>query len=141
MIMRLKGYDCSATGNPRSSWSSGILSRELFRDVEPKFVNGNETKDFITSLLANGNNRYGYIAVNWNYGGGHSLVYTVSNGVIKILDGQDGSTYTPEELCRKIKIGATYFTDVTDATPTDYVLGALQKYQEDFTADLLKEKK
>lgn len=123
LIMRLKGYDTSAISD-REGWAS-ILSESLFPGSSYKKIDSHEPEDIITTLLKNGNNRYGYMKVHWSTGGTHSLLYLVENNKVHFLDGQFGKRYNSERLLSNIIVDCTAYNDVTDYEPSELVLGLL----------------
>ena len=57
----------------------------------------------ISALSKQGNGARGNIMVGWNLGGGHSMVYEVKDGKVRILDGQNGKVINnPNKILRNV---------------------------------------
>lgn len=132
LVMRLKGYDPQAALSGMG-WHDDMLKSWWGDDIQTIDFPSSADKDtVINSLLNNGNDHYGNFTLTWSTGGGHSILYAVKNGEVHFIDGQIGREYNTDELFKMIDIGASTFTDLTDATPRPRIAaGILSKTDRD----------
>lgn len=111
--LRRRGYDVTA-GKASVGYNNADLKR-WYPNVEPKSVNFEHTptevfthKNLIeattNALVSQGDGARGNLMVRWASGGlaGHSMAYEVSNGSVKILDGQANKIYSnPASILRR----------------------------------------
>lgn len=129
IIMRLKGYDVSAATTKQPIMPS--RAEMWFKDAKLEMPKEKNALDFYNRLLKTGDGHYGFMNVYFKNGGGHSIVFTVRNGTVEVLDGQMNTSYgrgvhnLTENLFDKIDISETTFCDVTNLDPTDDILRTL----------------
>lgn len=129
IIMRLKGYETTAATIPNGllheitdTWFKGA------KTITPKARNTNK---LYNTLLKQGEGSYGTLNVFWKQGGGHSIVYTIKNGAVEIIDGQVDKSYgntiadLNKNLFDKCNIKLTEVCNLTNCPPTEYVLKAI----------------
>lgn len=119
MVMRLKGYDPQAALSGMG-WHDEMLSSWWGDDIETVSFNSYlaDKNTVIDTILSKGDNHYGNFTLQWETGGGHSIMYAVKNGEVHFIDGQCGREYNTDELFKNIVVGASTFTDLTNAQPT-----------------------
>lgn len=110
--LRRRGYD--VTSNVASyGYTNGDIKRwypkAKINDVSAQGEDGKYSKKALVentiSELSKQKNSRGNLTVAWDsHNGGHSMVYEVNNGKVRILDGQTNKIYeNPEKILNKVK--------------------------------------
>lgn len=111
--MRRRGYDVQA----QQDWVGGIrgdmpdamfegAKTEMLYDISGRSLNDSTriadsaygTQLLMQTVEAQGEGARGYIGVEWNGGGGHSMAYEVVNGKMHLIDCQTGEDLTGEDI-------------------------------------------
>lgn len=129
--LRRRGYDVhagfSTEGFPYEECKKWFLdSDKNYRTYSLKKMNGGvefgkeSIYDFIDTVSKEGDQR-GNIMVQWSLGGGHSMIYEVKDGKMRILDGQVNKVYdNPYDILKIANLdkGFTLFrTDNLEINP------------------------
>ena len=109
--LRRRGYD--VTSNKASyGYTNGDIKRwypkAKINNVSAQDENGKYSKKALinntVSTLSSQKNARGNLTVSWEKGGGHSMVYEVKDGQVRILDGQTNKVYeNPEKILGKVR--------------------------------------
>ena len=143
--MRRRGYDVQA----QQDWVGGIrgdmpsamykgAKTEVLYDIsgrslsDPTRLNESAyaTQTLISTIEAQGEGARGYVGVNWNEGGGHSMAYEVVNGQMHLIDCQTGDDLTGEDIWKERMAYADvcYVTRVDNCEVNKYMV---DRYIED----------
>lgn len=129
IIMRLKGYDVTAARIDEGVTKEII--KDWFKGAKFKMPRIKSEEKLYNYLLKQGEGSYGTMNVFWKSGGGHSVVYTIRNGAVEILDGQIDVSYgqnlreLSKQLFSEIDLSKTEICNLTDCIPTEYILRAI----------------
>ncbi len=121
--MRRRGYDVQAQqdwvggirGDMPDAMFEGAKTEPVF-DISGKAIDDPErltnsayaTQALIETVEAQGEGARGYVGVNWNGGGGHSMAYEVVDGQMHLIDCQTGEDLTGEDIWYEKMIYADY---------------------------------
>lgn len=143
--MRRRGYDVQA----QQDWVGGIrgdmpdamyegAKTEMLYDISGRRLDdpsrlsdsANGTKMLMETIEAQGEGARGYVGVNWNEGGGHSMAYEVVDGKMHLIDCQTGDDLTGEDIWteRMAYADSCYITRVDNCEVNKYMV---DRYIED----------
>lgn len=103
-VMRKKGYDVEAL--PRTDTYSGnevsVATQAFNNAAVVRMKSADNAHEAYLNLLRQtslyGDGSYGEFDLFWTYGGGHSMVWSVENGDLKIRDTQIGRVYSGKSI-------------------------------------------
>lgn len=120
LAMRLKGYDtCAQT---TAFGYADAAFEDLFDGAKTIRPSKLTTNGILSELKKSGVGSYGNLTVNWKSGGAHSILYTVCEDGIHILDGQMGVEYDPIELFSKVKKNIVSYARLDNCKPNEKIL-------------------
>lgn len=123
LAMRLKGYDtCAQT---TAFGYSDFAFEDLFdgsKTIRPSKLT---TNGILSELKKSGVGSYGNLTINWKSGGAHSILYTVCEDGIHILDGQMGVEYDPIKLFSKVKKNIVSYARLDNCKPNEKILNMI----------------
>lgn len=143
-LMRLKGYEVRA--QEANKGLPGNISRKLLWEnssVIKKRENGNvvpfnDWHEVMSAFASRGNGSYGEFGFQWKLGSGHSVMWAVNKNEVVFMDGQfekvrgiykiNSGEFTPEldKMLGKIDLSKISLFNMTNATPTDYMLKMIE---------------
>lgn len=93
--LRRRGYDVTANTATDGYWSNNV--KYWYPDARIRVSMGKEYLNKAIEAYPEG--ARGNLMVQWNSGGGHSMIWEVRNGKMVILDGQTNTVYDdPDEI-------------------------------------------
>ena len=128
--LRRKGYDVMANGASEGYVTGTTLTAYPNAKHERFSANGLNSSKGITRLVKEinlPNNAYGELCMNWIFGGGHSVIYTVENNTPMIRDCQSGKVYKGKAMKKLLEhaTGQIEFTRLDNTKPN---INALKEY-------------
>lgn len=120
LAMRLKGYDTCAQTTESGYYD--LAFEDLFDGAKTIVPSKLTTIGILSELKKSGVGSYGNLTVKWKTGGAHSILYTVCEDGVHILDGQMGVDYDPIELFSKVKKNMVSYTRLDNCKPNEKVL-------------------
>lgn len=109
--LRRRGFDVTAgvasygytNGDIKRWYPKAEIKNVSAADDTGRYSKKNLINNTISELSKQGNSR-GNILVGWEMGGGHSMVYEVSDGKVRILDAQSNKIYdNPEKILKEVR--------------------------------------
>lgn len=127
LVMRLKGYDVSASASVHG-WLENTIPN-MFNSAIINHADAYKCKninDLISVMVKNGENgSYGNFIITWNKefgGGGHSILYYIENNTVRFFDSQANMEYNAKELSECINLKKTAWSRLDNCDPTNDVL-------------------
>lgn len=126
LVMRLRGYDCSAKWKRFDGFE--VFLPKLYGNIstlEPRCHSPNE---LINTLKTLGDGHYGcldYLYTDMH--GGHSVLYYVKNNDVYFLDGQSQEIVSPYRLFLDGLINTATYTDLTNAEILPIAVAGIEK--------------
>ena len=109
--LRRRGFDVTAevasygysNGDIKRWYPKAEINNVSAANSEGRYSQKALINNTISELSKQKNSR-GNITVGWNQGGGHSMAYEVTDGKVRILDGQANKIYdNPEKILKQVK--------------------------------------
>ena len=120
LVMRLKGYDTCAQTTEHGYYD--LAFEDLFDGAKTIRPSKLTTIGILSELKKSGIGSYGNLKINWKGGGAHSILYTVCEDGVHILDGQIGVEYDPIKLFSKVRKNIVSYTRLDNCKPNEKVL-------------------
>lgn len=130
--LRKRGLDVTVkpaaygyTADDMKRWYPKIQSKQINKVTNPSSINYAEkarqrkaaTEEFVNDVLSHGDGARGNIGVQWHSTrGGHSMMWEVHDGKVRIIDGQSAKIYNdPHKILKRVD--SIHYSRLDDLTP------------------------